>query len=99
RCWGCNGFGQLGNGTNTNSSTPVAVTGLSTVTLLGAGNDHTCALLVGGAVRCWGFNLFGNLGNGTTTDSATPVAVAGLPAARALATGSHHNCARLTDDS
>lgn len=78
QCWGYNFNGELGNGTTTNSSTPVAVSGLSSgvVTLDSSIYiTHSCAVTSGGAVRCWGFNLDGELGNGTITNSSTPVAV------------------------
>jgi alpha-tubulin suppressor-like RCC1 family protein len=74
---GRNNFGQLGNGTTTNSPTPVAVTlpGGATATAVAANEFHSLALTSGGRVYAWGHNAFGQLGNGTTTDSSTPVAV------------------------
>jgi alpha-tubulin suppressor-like RCC1 family protein len=75
---GRNNFGQLGNGTTTDSSTPVAVTlpGGATATAVAANEYHSLALTSAGAVYAWGRNAFGELGNGTTTDSFTPVAIA-----------------------
>ena len=97
QCWGLGHKGQLGNGSMTNSSTPVDVTGLSgTVVAIASNDDFSCALNDAGAVQCWGYNLFGGLGNGTTTDSATPVAVTGLSSGvAAIAVGDYHACALM----
>lgn len=83
RCWGSNMSGQLGNGTNDDSETPVAVEGLSGVTevvvqSLDSTIGRSCALLDDGTARCWGNNQHGALGDGGYLDSNTPVEV-GFP--------------------
>ena len=74
-CWGDNGSGQLGNGSNTNSSLPVLVTGLPTdqIVALTAGEKFSCVQLANKDVWCWGENGNGQLNDGTTTNRTSPV--------------------------
>lgn len=72
RAFGFNFFGQLGDGTNANSSLAVTVLGLSSVIAVGASYDHTVAILADGTVWAWGHNFDYQLGDGTTTDRSTP---------------------------
>jgi hypothetical protein len=85
-CWGDNSSGELGNGTATNSPTPVAVSGGLNFGSVSAGGSHTCGVILNsslspnaGAVYCWGDNTYGQLGNSWATSSSVPVNVAGSP--------------------
>jgi len=97
-CTGRNQFGQLGDGSWTNSSLLVPVSGLSTVTRVAAGDEFACALLADGTARCWGLGEQGQRGDGTTDQiSLVPVPVSGLANAVALTAGYTHACALLGD--
>ncbi len=104
-CWGVNDSGQLGNGTMTNSSTPVMVNGISDAVevAVGAldgdpGRGHTCVRHATGTVSCWGFGSDGRLGDGLSTTRFEPGApVSNLSNVAQIDSGGSHTCARLND--
>ena len=91
KCWGSNGTGQLGDGTQTSTASPVSI-GMTMA--LELGDYFTCGL-ANTDLRCWGYNLYGQLGDGTTTMRLMSVRVAG--AYSAFSTGANHACAVATD--
>lgn len=102
--WGRNDFGQLGNGTTSDSTIPIQVntvpgkTGnFNGITAIAGGWSYSVALKFDGTVWGWGRNDFGQLGNGTTNDSATPVQVSNLSDVAALAGGRFHSLALKSD--
>lgn len=54
KCWGANAQGQLGNGTQVQSLSPVDVSGLTSVQTIEAGDQISCATNTSGALKCWG---------------------------------------------
>jgi alpha-tubulin suppressor-like RCC1 family protein len=76
-CWGRNHLGQLGNGSNYDSVSPVKVKDLADVQQVDTEGSHACAVRKDGSVWCWGMNQYGQLGDGTTAARNVPVAVVG----------------------
>ncbi len=73
--YGCgyNAYGQLGNGTTTNTSTLTAITNTTgkTPVSISCGYDHTLVLMSDGYVYGCGRNGSGQLGDGSTTSSSS----------------------------
>jgi alpha-tubulin suppressor-like RCC1 family protein len=98
KCWGYNMYGQLGDGTTTDSVKPVTVQGLTSAVSLGAQDGyHNCAVLSDGTARCWGSGLYGSLGNGGGLDSHTIKVVSNLGSIANICTGGNGTCATRTD--
>jgi alpha-tubulin suppressor-like RCC1 family protein len=106
RAWGYDGWWQLGDGTEGQTGcscrpVPITPTGLSGVTAIAAGYEHSLALLSNGTVKAWGRNDFGELGDGTTGGececSRIPTAIAGLSGVTAIAAGGQHSLALLSN--
>ncbi|HLE10025.1 MAG: hypothetical protein A2504_00755 [Bdellovibrionales bacterium RIFOXYD12_FULL_39_22] len=97
-CWGDNGSGQLGNGSDVSSDRPTVVVGMQTETTasttspsaVSVGYDHTCAVK-NGEVYCWGSNAYGQLGDGGTVSSNRPVSTGVV--AKTVASGNLFSCA------
>lgn len=86
RCFGTNQYGELGDATaplGVDQYTPRTVGSLfaplTGVLAIDSGDDHSCAMLVTGAVKCWGMNSRGQLGDGTLTHRSSPVTVVDFP--------------------
>ena len=77
---GDNNYGELGNGTNTESDIPVQVSlpslpGGVTITNIASGDWYSLALASNGTVWAWGDNTYGELGNGKIPTVILPVQV------------------------
>jgi alpha-tubulin suppressor-like RCC1 family protein len=100
KTFGENDTGQLGDGGNTDQSTPVAP-GLANCIEVSAGGDqleaHSMALKSDGTVWVWGSNVFGALGDGTQNSTSTPNQVANLLDVKAISAGGWHSVALKND--
>jgi len=72
-CWGANGLGQLGIGTQDQQTHPLPqqVQGGYTFIQISAGGAYTCAVNREHFAWCWGQNRYGQLGNGSVDPTGT----------------------------
>lgn len=96
-CWGDNEFGQLGDGTQSTRTSPVAVAGSVKFTMLSPGGGHTCGISTTGATYCWGLNLNGQLGDATHSDRPTPAPVNAGTTWITLSSGGSYTCGIAAD--
>jgi alpha-tubulin suppressor-like RCC1 family protein len=90
--WGNNFYGQLGDGTNVNRTTPVQVEDLMSVKDVSAGGHTSMALKTDGTVWIWGSNEFGSLGTGATTpfSISRPIQLTSFSGITAISAGTEH---------
>jgi alpha-tubulin suppressor-like RCC1 family protein/ribosomal protein L27 len=88
---GENTYGGLGNGTNTNSDTPVAVSNLTGLISVSAGQSFTLFLKSDSTVWACGDNSYGQLGDGTNTNRNIPIQITSLKGIVAVSAGYKHS--------
>ncbi len=104
KTWGSNSNGQLGDGTTTDHTKAISVSGITTAKTAAAGFAFSAVVLGDSTVWTWGINSYGQLGDNTKgTNRPAPVQMHGvlnvgfLKSALALAAGKEF-CAQLLDD-
>lgn len=73
--WGSNVFGQLGDGTNVDKSSPLQIGTDNNWMSITTGRYHTLGLKSDGTLWTWGANNYGQLGDGTTTNRNSPLQI------------------------
>ena len=105
--WGSNVNGQLGSGTTTSATVPVAVTTGGVLNgkkfvAVAAGSQHSLALCNDGTLAAWGDGSFGQIGDGGVLDRTAPVLVSTAGALNgkrviAISAGANHSAALCSD--
>jgi alpha-tubulin suppressor-like RCC1 family protein len=104
RCWGADGSGQLGRGSQSEEPRPdpaAVVSASAPFSQIATGVGHTCALTVLNDAWCWGWNAHGEVGDGEPISwqpyETTPVRVCPLCDLKQVAAGGTHSCAVQQD--
>lgn len=71
-CWGLNGSGEVGDGTDQIRTTPVQIPGAARWSSVTTGGEHSCGVQVSGTAWCWGSNWFGQLATARTRHGLPP---------------------------
>ncbi len=99
--WGADGNGQLGDGANSNQSSPVVPSGAydrSWCQVSAGSSPHTAAVKTNGTAWTWGCNGFGRLGDGSVINRCSPGTLAGGGTTWCqISAGTQHAAAIKTD--
>jgi alpha-tubulin suppressor-like RCC1 family protein len=99
--WGCgyNRYGQLGDNTGVNKSSPVqTIAGGTNWKQVSSGAYTAAGIKTDGTLWSWGNNSFGNLGDNTVSHRSSPVqTIAGGTNWKQVSSGYYHTAAIKTD--
>ena len=76
--WGYNYYGQLGDGTTVDKSSPIQIGSLTNWFNGGGGDYHQIAIKTDGSLWSWGYSSYGQCGHNNTTNYSSPVQVGSL---------------------
>ncbi|MEI8219369.1 MAG: hypothetical protein WCH91_01915, partial [bacterium] len=94
-CWGFNGSGQLGYGTNGSDSNLHPVSTSDPLGSVTTGVEHSCGVVSTASpsyMVCWGANSDGQLGNSTTSSQLSPARVSGERNWRSVSSSNKTTC-------
>jgi len=95
--WGYNEFGQLGDGTTVNKSSPIQIGIANDWQTIATNNNHTVALKKDGSLWAWGSNNYGQLGDATIIQKNAPTQIGTATNWKTIAAGYEHTTAIKTD--
>jgi alpha-tubulin suppressor-like RCC1 family protein len=96
--WGFNAYGQLGDGTTADKTSPVRIGMDTTWNKVSAGSHHAMALKKDGTLWAWGNNSHGQMGDGTTENKNSPVQIGTDSKWVSISAGGLHSLALKLDD-
>ena len=98
--WGYNSYGQLGDNTIVNKSSPVQTIagGTNWKQVSSGGSKHIAAIKTDGTLWTWGYNSYGQLGDNTAVSKSSPVqTISGGTNWKLVSSGAYHTAAIKTD--
>jgi alpha-tubulin suppressor-like RCC1 family protein len=95
--WGANAFGQLGDRTVINRSSPVQIGTLTNWLKISRAGNTTLSIKTDGALWAWGSNASGQLGDGTVINRSSPVQIGTLTNWASVSGTVSHTMAIKTD--
>lgn len=75
KCWGQNDYGQVGNNSTTNVTTPTIIDSSNPYLSVFVGPNFACGLTNSNNLKCWGSNADGQFGDGSVDKKIIPTLV------------------------